>query len=206
MFGFPLPFWLLRMAGGVRSFFTAAIKWLFSDTRHLAIAALLCILAFGGCELRSTRMDLLDAKATIAKMDKARRLATFKAQLQKARLEYRIKQLSKETDDAIALSLAAERRGVDAFIAAGGVRDDRVCPGRSLAASSDRGAGNDAAMRPPPVLDGDQRVPSNSVGLIDPPTVRVFAEDVRICTHNTILAEQWRLWGLKLEAETGGGD
>lgn len=75
----------------------------------------------------------------------------------------------------------------DRFIAANRVRPAPAgCPPSQAApATRDRGAGGGEAVPAAPVMDGAVAVP---------------AEDVRICTVNTLQAEAGRAWALELEA------
>jgi hypothetical protein len=139
-----------------------------------------------------------------------------------ARLRADLAQMQRERDAADALakavasdnSRATEKANTDVkaeldrqgdrterFIAGGGVRPS--CPRTAPGGAGDR-AGIDARAGALPELDGMQ--PGDQRGAFDPPTVTVFAEDVRICTENTVKARAWREWGLGIEANSKGNE
>lgn len=98
---------------------------------------------------------------------------------------------TEKADTYVTTNLAQERRGADAFIAAGGVRR---CPAaRTDPAAPGQGPGIDAAGGALPIVD-------------DVPVVTVLPEDVRICTENTVKARAWRDWGLAIEANHSPAD
>ena len=99
--------------------------------------------------------------------------------------EARQAKLSKEADRAVIEKTEAERDRTERFIAAGGVRRE-ACP-RVPAAIPSTGSGE--TVHQAPVMDDAERVQ----------IVGVTAEDVRVCTSNTLKAEAWRDLLLGLE-------
>ena len=120
----------------------------------------------------------------------------YEAQLaQKKAQERKYADLANPTDEAVAAA-QSERERADRFIAAGGVRAEvPACRVTAAAPARNQSAGISAPVRPAPVVDdaSDVRDP-------EPATVSVLPRDVRICTDNTILAEQFREFILGLEA------
>jgi hypothetical protein len=101
--------------------------------------------------------------------------------------EEALRTLSKETDRAVIQAQDDNRDRTERFIAVGGVRT-KACPAIDQAAV--RSAGDSAPVHQAPVMDGTEALP----------TVAVTPDDVRTCTANTILAEEWRNLLLDLEA------
>lgn len=101
--------------------------------------------------------------------------------------EAALRQLAKDTDRNVAKEREANRPAVESFIARGGLR--QACPSDRRA--EDRSAGSGEAVREAPIVDGAEQVQ----------VVGVTAEDVRICTDNTIKAEAMRDFILGLEAK-----
>lgn len=99
-----------------------------------------------------------------------------------------LRQLAKETDNAVYKKSEANRDRTERFIASGGVRG-QACPVDHQAAV--RGTGDGAALHQAPIVDGAEQLPQ---------TVTVLPDDVRTCTENTILSEEWRKLLLDLEA------
>lgn len=102
--------------------------------------------------------------------------------------EAALRQLAKDTDRNVAQEREANRDRTERFIRSGGVR--QACPDNRD--TEDRSAGDGEAVREEAELDGAERLPE---------VVTVLPDDVRICTTNTILAEEWRAFILELEAE-----
>ena len=102
--------------------------------------------------------------------------------------EAALRQLAKETDNAVYEKREATRDHVERFIRSGGVRG-QACPVDHQAAV--RGTGDGAALHQAPIVDGAEQLPQ---------TVTVLPDDVRICTEITILSEEWRKLLLDLEA------
>jgi hypothetical protein len=126
----------------------------------------------------------------IAKMEAARQVANAAALAARASEEEALRRLAKDTDNAVITRLDQERSRTERFIAAGGVRNNQVCPRRPAASSSDYSTGNGQTVRETSELDGTERLPE---------VVAVLPDDVRICTDNTIKAEEWRKFILGLE-------
>jgi hypothetical protein len=129
---------------------------------------------------------------------KAAAEATAAALANKARIETENADKAKEIDNAIDQSRTAERDRAERFIAAGGVRPaPGVCPGPAAApAGGDRARGA-APLPGAPELDEPGGLHGGPAA-----TVSVPADDVRICTDNTVLLEQSRRFILDLEART----
>lgn len=103
--------------------------------------------------------------------------------------EAALRQIAKDTDRNVAKEREANRDRTERFIRSGGVRI-QACP--SDRDPEDRSAGDGEAVREAPVMDGAEQLPE---------VVTVLPDDVRICTTNTILAEEWRAFILELEAK-----
>jgi len=99
--------------------------------------------------------------------------------------EQRLSAAAQETDRNVEQARADNRDSTERFIASGGVRQRR-CPGQR---AQDNSAGNGSTVREAPELDEEESVP----------TVSVRAQDVRICTDNTLLAEEFRAFILNAE-------
>lgn len=97
------------------------------------------------------------------------------------------KDVAERIDDEALAARTDALADADRFIAGGGVRPApaRCPPSQTNPAAGDRGAGGGEGVSQAPVMDG---------------TVTVPAEDVRICTVNTLQAEAGRAWALELEA------
>lgn len=131
----------------------------------------------------------------IAKMEAVTKESRRLAEEARKSEEQALLALSKETDNAVSQNRAVERDSTDRFIAAGGVPDNAVCPGGPAAPGKVHRTRDSAPVREAPVVDDRAALPA---------TVRVYAEDVRTCTENTILAEEWRDLLLELEARSAG--
>lgn len=132
----------------------------------------------------------------IAKMESARQAANAAALAARANEEEALRELAKDTDYAVITRRDQERSRTEQFIAAGGVRNNS-CPSRPAAAPEDRRAGSGAPVREEAELDGAERLPE---------VVSVLPNDVRVCTDNTILAEELRALILSLEARNRSAD
>ena len=133
------------------------------------------------------------AEAKIARFAEQREIATKAALDARRSEEQALRLLAKETDNAINLERAGEAGRAERFIAAGGLRDPAACPGGPAAPGAVHGTGHGAPLREAAELDDAHR-------LQGPAIVGVTADDVRICTDNTLLAEGWRALLLGLEA------
>jgi hypothetical protein len=140
-----------------------------------AVALLILALTLSYCEGRKDGRAIEQAKA--AKLETARLQAN-------AAQEAANRQLAKDTDNAINKSRVAHASTVERFISRGGVQ-----PCAAGNQPKDRSAGSSEAVHTAPVMDGAEQLP-----------VTVWADDVRICTTNTILAEGLRSFVLGLEA------
>lgn len=151
--------------------------------------------AFGPKGLKAENADL---RADRAQMQRERDAADA---LAKAVASDNSRATEKANTDVKA-ELDREGDRTDRFIAGGGVRPS--CPRTAPGGAGDR-AGIDARAGALPELDGMPGTqPGDQRGAFDPPTVTVFAEDVRICTENTVKARAWREWGLGIEANSKG--
>ncbi len=140
-----------------------------------------------------------EARQQLSDFERARDEANLLAQAARAADEADIAERSRNTDHAIFESKARAAGTVERFIAAGGLPDPGRCPGRPAATNPLHSARSSAPVHPAPQLDGAAPVPATTETGI----VRVSAEDVRICTGNTIIAEETRDLLLGLEARTG---
>jgi hypothetical protein len=139
-------------------------------------AALMLALTLSYCEGRKDGRAIEQAKA--AKMEQQRNAAL-------ASEEAALRKLAKDADNAINKSRVAHATVVERFIQRGGVQPCAV--GNQPA---HRSAGSGEAVHQAPVLDGADELP-----------VTVWADDVRICTDNTLIAEGLRSFVLGLEGE-----
>jgi hypothetical protein len=139
-------------------------------------AALMLALTLSYCEGRKDGRAIEQAKAAKLEQQRNAALASEEAALRK---------LAKDTDNAINKSRVAHATVVERFIQRGGVQP---CAVGSQPAH--RSAGSGEAVRPEAVLDGADELP-----------VTVWADDVRICTDNTLIAEGLRSFVLGLEGE-----
>jgi hypothetical protein len=107
--------------------------------------------------------------------------------------ERALRDLAKRTDRNVIQEREANRDRTERFIARGGVR--QACPRNRD--PEDRGTGSGASVREEAELDGAERLPE---------VVSVLPDDVRICTDNTILAEELRALILSLEVRNRSAD
>jgi hypothetical protein len=178
------------------------------------LAVLMTVIAITqAVRINGFRIDLplvpaFGPKGLIAERDEARALlGQFKAARDQANAaavaareseEQALKQLAKGTDDAIEQSRRRAAGSTERFIAAGGVPDHHRCPGGPVAPGTVHGPGSAAPLHHPAELDGAAPLPD----LPQAEIVRVTGDDVRICTANTIIAEEARDLLLGLEART----
>lgn len=179
------------------------------------IYAGLAIAAIAGCIVQTVRLEGLhvwpisivgwirtaeDRRATIDRMIAAQVVAADNAR--KARLEQEAlyRSIAERIDDNANAQLRDELAVAERFIAAGGVRAEapRCEGGDAGTGASDRRAGRTEGAGSATDLDDA----GGASGRPDPGDghVRVPAEDVRICTINTIKAEAARSFVLELEA------
>lgn len=130
----------------------------------------------------------LEAEATIKRISEAQDEAERRARDAKASEEAALKELAKGNDDATVEKLQDELDRARAYAARNRVRPktNQGAACGPVAASPDRSAGHDEPTSGAPELD-------------ETGYVAIPEEDVMICTRNTVLAEQWREWGLALE-------
>lgn len=101
--------------------------------------------------------------------------------------EAALRQLAKDTDRNVVQEREANRDRTERFIRSGGLR--QACPSyRDTAGGS---AGSGPSVREAPVVDGAEQVQ----------VVGVTAQDVRICSDNTLRAEGMRDFILGLEGK-----
>lgn len=139
-----------------------------------------------------------EARALLKQFKGARDLANAAAIAARESEELALKQLAKGTDNAIEESRRRAAGSTERFIAAGGLPDHRRCPGGPVAPGTVHGAGSVPPLHQPAQLDGATPLPD----VPQAETVRVTGDDVRICTANTIIAEEARDLLLGLEART----
>lgn len=101
--------------------------------------------------------------------------------------EEALRNLAKRTDRNVAEERKANHDRTEQFIARGGLRQARPCGG----GAKDQSAGSGEAVREASELDGNEQVQ----------VVGVTADDIRICTDNTIRAEGMRDFILGLEGK-----
>lgn len=120
------------------------------------------------------------------------------AELEKAGTEKVYREIAQEIDYETEAELRDQLAVAERFIRAGGMRTQTAGGGsrRAASPSGDHPAGRSDQAGPPAELDGADRT-----GLPDPAgLVLVTADDVRICTANTIQAEAGRQFALQLKA------
>lgn len=121
---------------------------------------------------------------------RAETIAKYEREARK--VQTKLDPIPKETDRAIIKEREATRDSTEQFIARGGVRR---CPTSSNASSGS--AGVSEALHQEAELDAPEQLP---------PVVTVTPDDVRICTDNTVLAEEFRKYILRVESATGKRD
>jgi hypothetical protein len=126
-------------------------------------------------------------QGVIDDIDKAQDDALKAAQEAKERAERNYRDLAERIDDDAEEARAGEMDAAERFIAANRVRcpSNRGAAGGTSGPARDSSASDGQAVREAPELDG---------------AVAVLADDVRICTVNTLQAEAARAWALELEA------
>lgn len=162
----------------------------------LAIAVLLALLAVQTVRLEGLRVWPLNIEGarpkaerlqrTIDEIAVAQKQALRAAQEARERTEREYQDLAERIDDDAEKARTGAMDAAERFIAARGVR----CPANrgdgsgTAAPAEDRGAGRGDGPGAPAELD-----------------VAVTADDVRICTTNTLQAEAARAWAVSLEAQ-----
>lgn len=168
----------------------------------LAIAILVLLLAVQTVRLEGFKIWPFSIEGTRPKAErleadlKAVMLAQGAAEREhlaaKKATEQTYRDVAERIDDVATEARAGALADADRFIAANRVRPAAAgCPASQAApATRDRGARDREAVPAAPVMDGAVAVP---------------AEDVRICTVNTLQAEAGRAWALELEAASKRG-
>jgi hypothetical protein len=110
---------------------------------------------------------------------------TASEEIERIKEETRLTIAAKETDKNVEKARADNRDRTERFIDSGGVRP--TCPRRER--SEDNSSRVGTPLRETPELDGEEPVS----------VVTVLPDDVRICTDNTLLAEEFRTFILKAE-------
>lgn len=154
-----------------------------------------------GYEAQVSRLE-----AELRALRKAQEEAELLDAVERAQLRNDYLLLAEKANAEIEEARRQERARTDRFIARGGVSPhlSRPGPGQAQAAGPNRRADHAHAADQPSVLD-DAAGPSAHTGrpgTFDPVIVRVFAEDVRICTDNTLIAEQAQRWAADLAERT----
>lgn len=126
-------------------------------------------------------------EADLRNVRAAQELAKAKARQARLEQEARYRALAEKVDDNARKELDEARRIAERFIAAGGVRP-KTAGGDGIGA----GAGPQGRSASDPQGAGAEAI-------LDEGTVAVTAEDVLICTTNTIKAEAAREWALGVE-------
>jgi hypothetical protein len=162
----------------------------------LAIAVLVALLAIQTVRLEGfklwpfsiegARPKAERLQGVIDDIDKAQDDALKAAQEAKERAERNYRDLAERIDDDAEEARAGEMDAAERFIAASRVRcpSNRGASSGAVAPARDNGARDSETTGPAPELDA----------------VAVPADDVRICTVNTLQAEAARAWALELEA------
>lgn len=180
----------------------------------LAIAVLLVLLAVQTVRLEGFKVWPLSlqgwkpraeaAEKTIADIAAAQVLAGDKAKAARIAQEDRYRGIAGRIDDNAQADIGNEMDGAERFIAAGGVRPEgnRGLGGRiGTACPSDGARPAETAGRPAELDDTEAGAAAPVIG---DGLVLVLAEDVRICTTNTIKAEAGRAFALEIEAASSG--
>lgn len=128
----------------------------------------------------------------------AKALAEQKALLAKAAQDYRDQ--AERTDNETDLATQVELGAADRHIAANRVRcpADRGASGPTPAGAS--GGSAEGSDRSGGAAELDAVGPAGAAGT---DLVAVTAEDIRICTRNTVRLQKAREWGLRLQAISG---
>lgn len=153
--------------------------------RWLAIVMpLVLALGVSHCSDRRHIRQRDEARATVAQMELASKQARDAQIAANLATEARYRAQAEKADHAYQIALQDAQRASERYIAA-----NRVRPNGSRSASG--------AAAP---AEGDVAVSGDRSG-IPPNMVAVTADDVRICTANTLRLEAVRDWGLGLKAE-----
>jgi len=151
----------------------------------------------GWIETAENRQDQID------RMIEANEAAAAKAKAARLAQESLYRDIAQRIDDDAQDNLDAALRAADRFIAAGGMRAQAAGNPRCGAGTGaeDRSAEDPAGAGRPAQLDAgvDRQTAGLAEGL-----VLVSAEDIRICTRNTIKAEAGHQLATRLQAASAG--
>lgn len=185
----------------------------------LAIAAALAVAAVQTVRMEGLKIwplvidgwkpRALAAEATIAAIAREQALAGEIAKAERMGKEAQYRGIAERIDDNARDKLEDYGAATERFIAAGGVRPKAAgsARGRTGASATDRDARDPQGRGRSAELDAALREPVEDDGLVIPEGfVLVEAEDVRICTVNTIKAEAGRALALELEAASNEDD
>ena len=150
-------------------------------------------------------------QAVIDDIDQAQELAAEAARQAKNAQEKRYRQLAERIDDDAKIAEQNALAAADRFIAANRLRcpPDRGLSGGAFAGATNYGAGHGDTRSSSAELDGRRGGGPDRTDLArtfagPPELVAVAAEDVRICTANTLQAEAARRWALDLQDTADG--
>jgi len=158
---------------------------------RILIAALAALLALQSLRIDGLRLPLVGTvvtgfkaqnaalRAENAALIAASNAAAFKALQDKLRREATNQLITERANNAESQELRSELDRARAFIR---MHQAANHSGGTPATASDRSAGNDAGGGALPFVDG------------------VSADDILICTENTVKARAWREWGLSISA------
>lgn len=151
-----------------------------------------------GWKPRATRLE-----QTLANVRVAEQLAEAWARQARIDLEARYRAVAERTDIDAREATSVALGDAERFIAAGGHAAVRAGADR-LRAETDRGSGGPAAAGTGDQGTGDPQGAGAPAELDEAGRafVAVTADDVRICTVNTVKAEAARHWALELEHES----
>jgi len=175
----------------------------------LAIAVLLVLLAVQTVRIEGLSVwplhlsgwkpRAIAAEAALREVAAAQELARREAESARDAAEQTYRTIAaetdKEADDALDQGMAAADRHIAAFRVRRPAAGDPS--GGAPAPARDRGAPGGDRPGPPAELAA-----SGSAAAVPGDWVAVTADDVRICTENTLRLEAARAWGIALEAES----
>lgn len=132
-----------------------------------------------------------DRQATIDRMVAAQIAAAEQARLARLAQESKYRDIAERIDEHAQDDLDSAMRAADRFIAAGGMRAEGAgsSPCNAGAAARDRSAGDTGRTGRTSQLDAEANRLADGTGGVAEGFVIVSAEDIRICTRNTIKAE-----------------
>lgn len=149
-----------------------------------------------------------DRQATIDRIAAAQELAEAKARAAKLETEKTYSDIAERIDDDANRQIDTAMDAAERFIAAGGAPASRrvqcpatgSSPGRADPSAGGYRAGNGEAAGRSAELDA-----AEDEFVLPDGFVLVPAQDVRICTRNTLQAEAARRWALEIEAASRAG-